>query len=127
MMTSNLNVTMKTPGTLNPITSSILPNDFRQSYAANYTLTFSPLNFQQNMKVVVTLPPEILFGSNKVLCYGAAGTDAVTLNCTTNTVNKTITINDAFAYQVGNPGSVKLIFSTLKNPTLNAVTGSFKV
>ena len=50
------------------------------------------------MKVVVTLPPEILFGSNKVKCWGAAGTDSVTLNCTTDTVKKTITINDAFAY-----------------------------
>jgi len=79
------------------------------------------------MKVILTLPPEILFGSQKVNCYGAAGTDAVVLNCKTNTIDKTITITDAFAYQIGNPGTVKFIFSTLKNPTVNAITGSFKL
>jgi hypothetical protein len=48
-LNENLNITMKQPGNLDPLTTSIIPSDFRQSYLANYTITFTPINFQQNM------------------------------------------------------------------------------
>jgi hypothetical protein len=78
---------------------SVKPSDFRQSYAANYTLEFVPKNYQMNMKMVIMLPDEILFGSNQIKCYGLVGTDTPDLDCKIDTAKKTIVIDDAFSYQ----------------------------
>jgi hypothetical protein len=50
------------------------------------------------MKLIIQLPSEIDFGSSQIKCIGLIGTDAPDLNCTTDTVKKTITIDDAFDY-----------------------------
>jgi len=77
------------------------------------------------MQVVLALPDEILFGENEVKCHGMVGISTPELECVTDTVKKTITITNAFEFQRGNPGSVRIILETLKNPTTNVVTGSF--
>jgi hypothetical protein len=50
------------------------------------------------MKLIILLPDEVLFGSNTIQCIGLVGTDSPDLNCTTDTVKKTITIDNAFTY-----------------------------
>lgn len=92
-------ITNTVAGEIKSETMSVIPNDFRQSFAANYTLEFLPTNYQMNMKMVIMLPDEILFGSNNVKCYGVAGTDTPDLDCKVDTARKRVEIDDAFSYQ----------------------------
>lgn len=125
--TSDLHITNSQSGEFSLDSVAVIPDDFRQSFATNYTLEFTPTNYQQNMKLMIGLPSEVLFGSNRIKCYGLIGTDKQDLDCQTSTTQKTISITDAFQYQRGNPGNVKIVFETLKNPTENIVTGSFRI
>ena len=34
------------PGLLDALRASVVPSDFKQNLAANYTLTFQPINYQ---------------------------------------------------------------------------------
>jgi len=36
---------MKQPGLFDPLQSSIIPSDFRQSFVANYSLKFTAVNY----------------------------------------------------------------------------------
>ena len=117
----------KEPGYLVRSSSTIMPDDFQQSFMTNYTLQFSPVNFQRGMSVKLTLPQEISFSQSLVLCYGLEGTDREVLTCATNKQEKSITVTNAFENSVGNPGLVKILYRTLKNPQRNIFTGSFKL
>lgn len=44
------------PGLLDALRSSVVPSEFKQNLATNYTITFQPINYQQNMRIVVRLP-----------------------------------------------------------------------
>ena len=79
----------------------------------------------------MTLPPEISFGTDTVLCKGLAGTDVDEnyeyLNCTEDRINKRINITNAVTYTAGNPGPMRIELSKLKNPLENIITSSFKI
>ena len=114
-------------GDLDPARSSARPDDFRQNVLANYTLAFSPVNYQQNLQIIITLPPQVKFSNKTLFCEGLAGTDYPTLNCKVDKKQKTITIDDAVTYQRGNPGTIKIGLSQLVNPIDNIITDSFKI
>lgn len=76
------------------------------------------------MRIVVTIPKEISLASNSIACIGLAGTDVQSLTCSLNITAKTITITNAVTFQKANPGTIKIMFSQLKNPTTNIVTSS---
>lgn len=120
----SLQITNNKPGVFNVSQTSFMPQDFRPSYANNYTLTLKPINYEQNMRIVVTLPKEISLASNSIACIGLAGTDVQSLTCSLNITAKTITITNAVTFQKANPGTIKIMFSQLKNPTTNIVTSS---
>ena len=106
----------------------ILPADFRANIATNYTLEFVPSNFVQNMKLVVAVPKEVQFPkSTALLCHGLAGTDSPNLNCTVDGPRRLILISDAFSYQRGNPGTVRILIESLENPNENILTNSFRL
>lgn len=44
-----------------------------------------------------------------------------------NQARKTINITNAVQYQTGNPGTIQIIISTLKNPAKNLVTETFQI
>lgn len=69
----------------------------------------------------------MLFGSNQIKCYGLAGTDTEEVTCKTNTKKKQITITDAVTFQRGNPGKIRILLDSLKNPKENIVTDSFLI
>lgn len=93
-----LQITNNKPGLFNVSQTSFMPSDFRPSYANNYTLTLKPINYEQNMKIVVTIPKEISLASNSIACIGLAGTDAQILTCTLNISAKIITITNAVTF-----------------------------
>ena len=82
----------------------------------------------QNLDILLTLPPEINFGTDTLVCEGLSGTDNVgTLNCLEDRENKQINITNAVTYQAGNPGEIRILLSKLKNPVENNITSSFKI
>ena len=93
----------------------------------NYTFELAPVNYAQNLDIVVTLPKQIALGKTPVNCYGIAGTDTEKLTCKTDTKKKKITITDAVRYQRGNPGTIRIVIDSLKNPSQNIVTDSFLI
>ena len=47
------------------------------------------------------------------------------LNCTIDKKLKIILIDDAVTYQRGNPGTIKILLTNLRNPVENVITNSF--
>lgn len=122
-----LRVNNTIPGDFDVNKTSIVPNDFRLNEEANYTLSFSPVNYEQNMDIVLTIPKEVEFTSQPLRCEGIAGTDYPVVDCIVDQQARTITINDAVTYQRGNPGTIKILFNKLKNPSENIITNSFSI
>jgi len=79
------------------------------------------------MRMLVALPKEIEFASNAITCHGLSGTDSPEVICLTHLAKKWILIQDAFAYQVANPGKIRIQFEAFQNPSENIVTSSFKL
>jgi hypothetical protein len=93
-----LRVNNTIPGDFNPNITSAWPSDFRQNATANYTLTFSPVNYEQGMQIVITLPRQINFTNQTMICMGLAGTDYTQLKCNVDKLTRSITISDAVTY-----------------------------
>ena len=87
------------------------------------------LNYKQNANIILTLPPEVNFGTDTVTCKGLKGTDFTDeyLECFEDRVNKRINITNAVTFSRGNPGEIRIQLSKLKNPVDNIVTSSFKI
>lgn len=79
------------------------------------------------MKIIITLPKQVGFTNDTLRCEGLAGTDEPLLACEVDEKTKTVTIRSAFTYQRGNPGTIKILLSQLRNPSENIVTDSFKI
>ena len=122
-----MTVTNTIAGELSQFKNGLLPSEFKQNFNSNYTFEVSPVNYAQNMFIVLTLPKEIFFGSSNVNCYGLAGTDTENVTCSTDTRKKQITLTDAVTFQRGNPGKIRFMLDSLKNPKDNIETGSFSI
>jgi hypothetical protein len=55
-LTSGLTVTNTVPGLLNIFTTGVLPKSFSYGVWTNYSLSFVPLNYEQNMKILIAVP-----------------------------------------------------------------------
>ena len=63
-------ITNTEPGPLSIYKNGLLPDDFRASFETNYTLEVYLLNYKQNLNIILTLPPEVAFGTDTVFCEG---------------------------------------------------------
>lgn len=80
-LTSGVILQTTSAGTLDTASSSIVPDDFRQSKHSNYTLSFKPVNYRQNMKLLLKVPVDIRMPLNQIKCFGVQGTDVTNLTC----------------------------------------------
>jgi hypothetical protein len=128
------------PGELSQFKNGLIPDSFESDILTNYTVEVLPVNYAQNMNIIVYLPgglnetSQIKLPSEEegLKCYGLAGTDNAgsentTLECTVNYEERFINITNAVTYSRGNPGAIRMIFSMLRNPVENIVTESFKI
>ena len=69
------------PGVLSNQTTGVTPNYWEKNTAANYTIGFVPKNYEQAMKILITVPKEIQIPEN-FTCRGLSGTDKEFVNCT---------------------------------------------
>lgn len=83
------------PGYLDANRNGFLPGIFEQGQITNYTMTLVPENYLQNMKIFVTLPPQIDLDDVAPICIGIAGTDEDEVECILNRRDKTISITNA--------------------------------
>ncbi len=68
------------PTVISNQTAGITPSYFERAKLANYTLTFKPVNFEANMRILITVPSTIYIPDN-VTCIGIAGVDNKDLTC----------------------------------------------
>jgi hypothetical protein len=95
---------------------------------ANYTVLFKPVNYEQNMKVVVGLDRRVVIPDNwNNTCTGVKGTDKIKLACEVDWFNYTITLTDAFASKELIPDTIEFVLENLVNPIYNIVTDSFTI
>jgi hypothetical protein len=64
---------------MDPVKAGVSPNYWEKGRANNYTMTFHPIGFEVNMKLVVLVDRNIGipddFGRNNNSCLGIRGTD----------------------------------------------------
>lgn len=83
------------PGELNASITEVLPSYMEKSEFANYTLSFIPKNFEQNMKMYVVIPPQLAL-SDELTCLGLVGTSQQALECYYDYSLSTLVLPDAF-------------------------------
>jgi hypothetical protein len=126
-LTEGFPIINNVPGDLSQYQNGLLPGDFRSSFETNYTLEVYLENYEQNMNIILTLPPEISFATDTIVCEGLQGTDSKNVTCLEDRENKQINFTDAVTFQRGNPGTIRINIQKLKNPIENIVTSSFKI
>ena len=115
-------------GKIDTKAAGLSPNWWEKGRLANYTLTFNPVNYEQNMKIVVYVNQYVRIPQNwNKTCKGLVGVDKYNLTCEVDWYNYTITIVDAFVLRDVMPDTVSLVIENLTNPDYNVVTESFRV
>lgn len=97
---------------------------------ANYTLAFSPNNFEQNLQIWITVPPEITIppaDERNVTVRGVKGTDAAEITSVVFYENSSILLTDAVTAKDVAPALIEVSIESLYNPGTNVVTESFAV
>lgn len=75
------------------------------------------------MQIQVTLPLQVTVAANAVLtCSGLVGTDTPSLNCSYNSVSRTISITNGFMISSTMPSLVTFSVSPLTNPNTTSIT-----
>ena len=72
--TEDLEVVNTKAGQLLSQYAGVSPAYFEKDAITNYTVAFSPINYEQNMKIVVVVPEQITFNET-IKCIGLDGTD----------------------------------------------------
>jgi len=124
--TSGFIIQNKFTGLLDINTTGISPNYFEKNAPANYTVSFNPINFEQNMKIHIGVPWSITI-PDKPICRGLLGTDQTDLTCTVVRGNNTLIFSDALVQMKLKPDTIKLFINNLTNPKENVVTKSFQL
>lgn len=82
---SGLEIQNANQGNLEPDKAGIQPDYWDNNVLANYTLGFEFSNFEQNLQIWITVPPEIEIPSEEengpLNCRGIKGTDKAELTC----------------------------------------------
>jgi len=65
---------------MNRQAAGVTPSYWEKKSSANYTIAFKPANFEQNMKILITVPERITI-PEKPICRGVRGTDSTEISC----------------------------------------------
>lgn len=131
-------ITNTLTGNLSQYKNGLVPTVFESDVLTNYTVEVLPVNYEQNMNIIIYLPDgknetsKIKLPSEEegVECFGIQGTDNAgsednELECTVNYEQRFINVTNAVEYSRGNPGAIRMVLSQLRNPVENIVTESF--
>ena len=83
-------------------------------------------NYEKNMMITLYLPEEVNFSDSPPKCIGVEGVSYENIECSVDTGLKSINMTKVITSQV-NPGTMKIMFNTLRNPVENIVTQTFKI
>ena len=81
-------------GVLRPSDAGVTPSYWEKKQEANYTVAFKPANFEQRMKILITVPQAITIPET-VICHGVRGTDATEVACEVDQDEHTIRLTNA--------------------------------
>jgi hypothetical protein len=104
---TGMNIFNQAPGEIPPKITEAVASYFEKNKTANYTFSFTPLNFERNMRIYVGVPEEIKI-PDPPICLGLNGTDKRNLTCEEFKNNNTIHIFDGFTTMDISRGQVVL-------------------
>ena len=123
-LNTGLEIINLTPGELSQYKNGLIPKSFESDVLTNYTIEVLPVNYEQNMNIILHLPEgknetakiKLPIEEQGVKCFGLAGTDVAgaennTLKCTVNYEEGYINITNAVEYSPGNPGAIRILLS----------------
>ena len=82
-------------GTIDGTSAEVVASYFEKNKTANYTFSFTPVNFERNMRMYVGVPAEVKV-PDPPICFGLNGTDKRNLTCEHLKENNTLLIPDGF-------------------------------
>lgn len=101
--------------------------------AANYSISFTPHNYERNMRINIYFPKEITFpaGWNKTHwgtgCVGVHGTSFPKLRCEYDEFKHMLNITDALSMAEIRPEYIRINVTDLRNPIRNIKTSPFNI
>jgi hypothetical protein len=101
--------------------------------AANYTISFTPINYERNMRIIIYFPVEITFpsGWNETHwgkgCVGIKGTSYPELRCEYNKFSHSLNITNALSMAEIRPELIEMNITDLRNPIRNIKTSPFRI
>ena len=123
---ASLTIENKEIGKLKMQNAGVTPSYWEKKQEANYTIAFKPANFEQRMKILITVPKTITI-LEKIICHGVRGTDSTEVNCEVDQDENTIRLLDAVDQRDIAPPRIEVLIESLYNPTENIVTESFGI
>ena len=96
------------------------------STQVTYTITFTPVNYVQNMAMRITLPSELSITSGTKTCTNVQGLINASFNCVYTSSTRQIVITTEFTGS-SNPGQVSFTMPEITNPSSYGTTSSFQI
>ena len=106
--------------------AGVKPSSFIKEAIANYTITFAPLNFETEIKIVYYVPRTITINPG-LKCRGVLGTSQTDLACYPDNYLNTITVVNAAYGMESMPEEITVEFDAMTNPTNNIITDTFRI
>ena len=116
------------PGIMQSVLAAAVPSFMEKGAPANYTIKFVPVNFESNMKILFTFPPQISFPKPWDAvngCQGIRGLSQPELACILNPNTNTVLVTNGLAASVSRPDEIEIEFLDVRNPTENVKTSAF--
>lgn len=126
-------ISNKDPAIMLASQAGALPSYMERGAKANYTISFTPLNYERNMRIYIYFPKEITFpaGWNETHygkgCVGVAGTSFPKLTCDYDKFKHMLNITDALSMAEIRPDTITINITDLRNPMRNIKTSPFKI
>lgn len=111
----------------NIVSSSLSLNQTVLNQMSPYKLSFSPVNYVQNMSIVIGVPSQITMAvSGTYQCVGIQGFDNPSFPCLFDKVASTVTISGQIT-STTIPQNISFIINNLTSPTSFGTTQSFSI
>jgi hypothetical protein len=124
-LTLSLLVTNTNPGTI--ATGTISTEIITLNTQTPFKVTFTPLNYVQNMEILVTVPVGVVFPSSGTnTCSNINNMATTSFNCVYASTPRTITISGQMTGATS-PGTICFTLNNLSTPSVYGTTTSFSI
>jgi hypothetical protein len=125
-MAAGLVIENQARGRLSNLTTGVTPSYWETKQAADYTVEFAPVNFEQRMQILITVPDTITI-PDEIICHGKSGLDDPLVQCDVDQEKNTIRIANGLDKRDLAPPLIEVMIESLYNPKEHINTESFHI